>query len=218
MNKILPLLIVLATVCLAPRAQAQVIATEGKIEHTKGDKVAATIELPYPVEEVEESITEQFSKKGGKPDNSKGFIIFRSMKLSDKDVDLNDLHFKVERKSRKEKDISVVYLIVGRPSENVGVRAATDRHKIEEAKAFLNQLTPAVEAHHLDIQINNQETVLTKALKKQQGLADDNKDLQERIKSLQTKLDQNRSDSAKQADEVIRQQGTLDAMKARKKS
>ena len=217
MNKILPLLIVLATVCLAPRATAQVIATEGKVEHTKGDKVAATIELPYPVEEVEESIAEHFSKRGGKGDNSKGFIIFRNMKLSDKDAELNDLHFKVERKSRKEKDISVVYLLVGRPSENVGVRSANDRHKIEEAKAFLNQLTPSVEAHHLDVQIGVQEGTLTKALKKQQNLADDNKDLQEKIKSLQTKLDQNRSDSAKQADEVIRQQGTLEAMKARKK-
>jgi peptidoglycan hydrolase CwlO-like protein len=217
MNRVLPLLIILSIVCFSQSAKAQVVATEGKVEHTKGDKIAAVIELPYPVEEVEQAIADHFSKKGGKSDNSKGFQIFRSMKLNDSDGEVNDLHFKVERKSRKEKDISVVYLLVGRPSENVGVRSSSDRHKIDEAKAFLNQLTPSVEAHHLDIQIGSQEGTLTKALKKQQNLADDNKDLQEKIKSLQTKLDQNRSDSAKQADEVIRQQGTLDAMKARKK-
>ncbi len=52
-----------------------VVATECKVEHTKGDKIAAVIELPYPVEEVEAAIEEHFSKKGGKSDKSKGFDI-----------------------------------------------------------------------------------------------------------------------------------------------
>jgi hypothetical protein len=198
-------------------AQA-VVASEGKIEHTKGEKVAATIELPYPPEEVEEAIAEHFAKKGGKSDNSKGFKIFRSMKLKDEDIELNDLHFKVERKSRKEKDISVVYLLVGRPSENVGARSSYDRHKIEEAKAFLNQLTPSVEGHHLDVQIQSQEDVCKKAIKKQQNLSEEQKELEEKIKTLQEKLAKNKVDQEKQNAESTREQGTLDAMKARKGS
>lgn len=197
---------------------AQAVATESKVEHTKGDKIAAVIELPYPVEEVENAIAEHFSQKGGKGDKSKGFQIFRSMKLKDEDVELNDLHFKVERKSRKEKDISVVYLLVGRPSENVGVRSAIDRHKIEEAKAFLNQLTPSVEGHHLDVQIKDQEEVMKKATKKNLALIDEQRELEEKIKTLQQKLEQNRIDQQKQSEELTRQQGVLDAMKARKKS
>jgi hypothetical protein len=217
MKKILPL-ITCTVMFFANQGHAQVVATEGKVEYTKGEKVAAVIELPYPVEEVEEAIAEHFSKKGGKSDDSKGFKIFRSMKLSDQDLEANDLHFKVERKSRKEKDITVVYLLVGRPSENVGVRAGTDRHKLEEAKAFLNQLTPSVEGHHLDVQIKTQEETLKKALKKQQTLADDQKDLDGKMKTLQQKIEQNKVDMDKQTEEVTRQQGTLDAMKARKKS
>lgn len=217
MKKILPL-IAFTVIFFTSRSTAQVVATEGKVEHTKGEKIAAVIELPYPVEEVEDAIAEHFSKKGGKSDESKGFKIFRSMKLSDEDLEVNDLHFKVERKSRKEKDITVVYLLVGRPSENVGVRSGTDRHKIEEAKAFLNQLTPSVEGHHLDVQIKGQEETLKKALKKQQTLADDQKDLQEKLKALQQKIEQNKVDLDKQTEEVTRQQGTLDAMKGRKKS
>ncbi|MBO9563475.1 MAG: hypothetical protein J7621_11900 [Niastella sp.] len=218
MRRILPLLFVLALTVYSVQTDAQVVASEGKVEHTKGDKIAAVIELPYPVEEVEAAIVEHFSKKGGKSDKSKGFQIFRSMKLTEEDVELNDLHFKVERKSRKEKDITVVYLLVGRPSENVGARSGVDRHKINEAKEFLNQLTPSVESHHLDVQIVAQEDVMKKATKKNLSLIDEQKDLEEKIRNLQQKLEQNKIDQAKQSEELTRQQGVLDAMKARKKS
>lgn len=218
MKRVLPLLCVLVLVMCSVRTNAQVVATEGKVEHTKGEKIAAVIELPYPVEEVEKAIADHFSKKGGKSDKTKGFQVFRNMKLHDEDVELNDLHFKVERKSRKEKDISLVYLLVGRPSENVGMRSAVDRHKINEAKEFLNQLTPAVEEHHLEVQISGQEEVMKKATKKHLALIDEQKELEEKIKTLQQKLEQNKIDQAKQSEELTRQQGVLDAMKARRKS
>jgi len=219
MKRTLPLLILLLSTALSTRINAQaVVATESKVEHTKGDKIAAVIELPYPVEEVEAAIEEHFSKKGGKSDKSKGYQIFRNMKISDEEVELNDLHFKVERKSRKEKDITLVYLLVGRPSENVGARSSVDRHKINEAKAFLNQLTPSVEARHLDVQIVGQEEVMKKTTKRNLQLIDEQKELEEKIKSLQLKLDQNKIEQQKQSEELTRQQGILDAMKSRKKA
>jgi hypothetical protein len=218
MKRVLPLLILMVSAFISTQTKAQVTASESKVEHTKGDKIAAVIELPYPVEEVEAAIEEHFSKKGGKSDKIKGFQVFRNMKLSDDEVELNDLHFRVERKSRKEKDITLVYLLVGRPSENVGARSAVDRHKINEAKAFLNQLTPSVESRHLDVQIKDQETVMQKATKKNLSLIDEQKELEEKIKALQLKLDQNKIDQQKQSEELTRQQGILDAMKGRKKA
>ena len=219
MKRVLPLLILLLSTVISTRTEAQVVvATETKVEHTKGDKIAAVIELPYPVEEVQAAIDQHFAKKGGKSDKSKGYQIYRNMKISDEEVELNDLHFKVERKSRKEKDITLVYLLVGRPSENVGARASVDRHKINEAKAFLNQLTPSVESYHLDVQIQGQEEVMKKATKKNLSLIDEQKELEEKIKALQLKLEQTKADQLKQSEELTRQQEVLDAMKARKKS
>lgn len=216
MKRILIVLIVLMATAGSTRLQAQVVATEAKVEHTKGQKIAAVIELPYPVEEVQAAIESHFSKKGGKGDKVKGFQIYRNMKVADGDAELNDLHFKVERKSRKEKDISLVYLLVGRPSENVGARSEVDRHKISEAKLFLNQLTPSVEAYHLDVQIKSQEEAMAKAVKKNLALIDEQRELEEKIKNLQLKLDQNKVEQQKQSEELTRQQQVLDAMKARK--
>ncbi|WP_276479968.1 hypothetical protein [Paraflavitalea pollutisoli] len=216
MKRTLPLLLVLAITVCGARVEAQVAATEAKVEHTKGQKIAAVIELPYPVEEVEEAIASHFSKKGGKGDKVKGYQIYRNMKVSDEEVELNDLHFKVERKSRKESNITLVYLLVGRPSENVGARSEVDRHKINEAKAFLNQLTPSVESHHLDVQIKAQEEVMSKSVKKNLQLIDDQKQLEEKIKALQLKLDANKVEQQKQSEELTKQQEVLDAMKSRK--
>lgn len=210
------MLFVLATTVCSTRVAAQVAATEAKVEHTKGNKIAAVIELPYPVEEVEAAIATHFSKKGGKGDKVKGYQIYRNMKVSDEEVELNDLHFKVERKSRKESNITLVYLLVGRPSENVGARSEVDRHKINEAKAFLNQLTPSVESHHLDVQIKAQEDVMSKSVKKNLQLIDEQKQLEEKIKALQLKLDANKIEQQKQSEELTKQQEVLDAMKSRK--
>lgn len=217
MKRKLPLLILLTVLLFSNNGWSQASATEGKVEYANGDKVAAVIELPYPVEEVEDVIKDYLAKKGVKGDKTKGFEIYRSTKLKDGDQELHDLHFKVERKSRKEKDITLVYLLVGRPSENVGVRAVHDRHKIDEAKEFLNRIVPAVDANHLEVQIREQEELLKKADKKMQGLIEDSVSLTDKIKSLQSKMETNRIEQKKQVEEVARQRMVLEAMKGRRK-
>ncbi|QEC41930.1 hypothetical protein [Pseudobacter ginsenosidimutans] len=192
-------------------------ANEGKVEHTKGNKAAAVIELPYPEEEVADMLSDAMAARGVKGDKAKGFVVYRNVRLNDNDQDLNDLHFKVERKSRKEKDITNVYLIIGKPSENIGLRSAVDYHKIEEAKSFLNTMVPKMEAHHLEVQIKEQETLVIKAEKKFQSLVEDSVSYVEKIRGLEQKLNTNRTDRASQDVEVKKQRQTLEAMRSRRK-
>lgn len=217
MRTVLPLLILFMTLLCGQITKAQAVATEGKVEHTKGDKIAAVLELPYPVEEVEEVIKDYMAKKGVKSDRAKGFEIFRSARFKEEDIELQDLHFKVERKSRREKDITRVYLLVGRPNENLASRHVLDRYKVEEAKEFLNKVVPSVESHHLNRQIASQDEAVRKADKKMQTLLEDQKDLEEKILALQKKLEQNKLDQQKQTEALTKEKNVLDAMKARKK-
>lgn len=217
MRTVIPLLILFMTLLCGQITNAQAVATEGKVEHTKGEKVAAVLELPYPVEEVEQAIKEYMANKGVKSDRAKGFEIFRSARFKDEDIELQDLHFKVERKSRREKDITRVFLLVGRPNENLAARHVLDRYKVDEAKEFLNKVVPSVESHHLNRQINSQEDAVRKADKKMQSLLEDQKDLEEKIESLQKKLAQNKLDQQKITEELAKEKNVLDAMKARKK-
>jgi hypothetical protein len=192
-------------------AQAQSNASEGTIEYHKGDKVAATIELPYPPEVVEDAIKDFLSKKGVKESKYKGFSIFRSTRMYDSDLNVNDLHFKVERKSRKEKDVSVVYLLVGRPGENVGLRTKDDRYKVDDGKGFLNNMAPSIDAYNLEVDIKNQDETVKKTEKKM-------KNLQEEQKELEKKLEANKKEQEKQTEEMTKQKTTLEAMQGRRKS
>jgi hypothetical protein len=110
-----------------------------------------------------------------------------------------------------------VYLIIGKPSENIGLRSAVDYHKIEEAKSFLNTMVPKMEAHHLEVQIKEQETLVIKAEKKFQSLVEDSVSYVEKIRGLEQKLNTNRTDRASQDVEVKKQRQTLEAMRSRRK-
>lgn len=217
MKRTIPLFSLMAASFVFSATAIAQTAGEGKVEHTKGNKAAAMIELPYPEDEVGDMLSDVMSARGVKGDKTKGFIVYRNVKLNDNDADLNDLHFKVERKSRKEKDITNVYLIIGKPSENIGARSATDYHKIEEAKSFLNTMVPKMESHHLEVQIREQESLVVKAEKKFQGLVEDSVSYVDKIKALEQKMVTNRTDRASQDVEVKKQRQVLEAMRSRRK-
>lgn len=198
-------------------AKSQVAAGEGKLEYKNGEKVAAVIELPYAPEIVEDAIKEYQSQRGVKQDKSKGFQIFRGVKLHESEEELNDLYFKVERKSRKEKDMAVVYLIVGEPGEDIALRTVDKRYKIEAGISLLNQMVPFIQAYNLNVEIGIQEENVKKAEKKLKNLEQDQEDMEKRIRNLQEKLEENKKDRQKQAEEIMKQKTEYEALKARKK-
>lgn len=210
------LLIFLLAIAMHTSIHAQT-AAEGRLEFDKGQKVAAVVEVPYDEEVVEKAIKDFMSKKGVKSDKSKGFLVFKNAKVVDEDLEVADLYFKVDRKSRKEKDESRVSLVVGRPGENVGLRTADDRHQIDNAVSLLNAMISTVNAYGLDAEITAQEEALKKAERRLRSIEDDQADTQKRIKNLEDKLEELRTDQRKQIDEVAKQRSTLDAMKSRKK-
>lgn len=215
-----PLLLFLFFLCtlFSCTVFAQPQASESKVKHTKDNKVAAVIEIPYTKEVVESSIKDYMALKGVKGDKAKGFTVYRNVKLEKGDNELHDLHFKVETKSRKESNISLVYLLVGRPGENVGARTSDDRHKIAEAKDFLNEMLPAVDSYDLEVKIKEQEDFVKKNDKKLAGYLSEQQDLEKKIADLQKKLEENKVNQQKQTEESDKQKTVLEAMKARRKS
>ncbi|HKP32893.1 MAG TPA: hypothetical protein VJT83_09205 [Chitinophagaceae bacterium] len=192
--------------------------TEGKTEFQKKDQPAAVIELPYPPDVVEDAIKGYLTKKGVKGNSSKGVQIFKGTKLSDLDLSNSDLYFKVERKSRKEKDASVVYLFVTKENESPGARIDGDNYGVEGAKSFLKDMLPSIEAHNLEVDISGQEAALKKAERKYDNLTDEAKDLEKRMKKLEDNIEENKRDIEKQRIEVENQRRILETMRAKRKS
>jgi hypothetical protein len=213
MKKFLLLLIVMVAFKLTTRAQAY----EGKIDYQKTQQSAAIIELPYNQDVVEDAIKDYMAKRGTKGSSSKGFNVFKGVKLDTGDTDPSDLYFKIERKSRKEKDVTVVTLIPTKANEDILSRSQTNDTRIDVGKAFLNNLVPSVDAHNLDVQVGGQQEVVKKAQKKYDRMLDDQHDLEKKIKKYQDDLEENKRDQEKQQQEVQKQQQVLDALKAKQK-
>jgi hypothetical protein len=190
---------------------------EGTVDYQKTRQHAAIIELPYSTEVLEGAFKDIFSKQGAKKSESKGFQVFRSARLEEGSSNpLYDLYFKIDRKSRKEKDISIVYLTVAHPGENIAVRLADDRYGQDDAKAFLNMVTPKVEAYNLELQINAQEEEIKKADKKYNSLVADSIDFQKKKLTLEEKIAANSKSQEEQRKETARQREISEALKGRR--
>lgn len=214
MKPFLPLQPLLLALLFAFPALSQ--SKTGKVDYLKGDKMAATVELPYNPDVVQGAIKEFLSKKCTKSDRSKGFDIYRYTKLHDNDPELHDVHCKVEPKGKKDAE-AIVYILIGRPGENMSVRTADDHYKHEEAKKLLDQMLPSIETFKLEAEITDQEDHVKKEEKKLSGLVEDQKDLEKRIKALQEKLEENKLGQKKQSDETARQRFMLENLKGRRK-
>jgi cell division protein FtsB len=197
-------------------------AYESSISYNKKKQKAIVLECGYPEEAAENAIIEKLKGLGNKSreekgmfNGDKGFIVFRNAyvtDISDKDM---DFIVKVERKSRKEKDMTNVYLIITKNGENM--LDAGDTYA-EHAKEFLNKLLPDIEVANLELKIKSQEDEVTKAEKKFRDLQDDQASMEKKIKDLQDDLKKNAKGQEDQQKEIGNQRGLLDVLKAKRKS
>jgi hypothetical protein len=189
---------------------------EGTIEYQKKDQKAMVIEFPYSPSVVEDAIVMKMEKMGYKKKESKGFLVYKNAVISEISSESADYMIKVERKSRKEKDESVVYIVMNRADENLIARS--DALINSNVKTFLNGMAPEVEAYNLEVEIKKQQDVVTKAEKKLKNLVDDKETMEKKIKKLQDDLKDNAKDQEAQAKEIEAQKLALDAMMGKRKA
>ena len=188
---------------------------EGTVEYQKKGEKAIVMEFPYPPSVVEDAIINKMDKLGYKKKESKGFLIYKDVVLTDISSEPADYMIRVERKSRKDKDESVVYFIVNRNNENILAR--NDALVNSNAKTFMDRLTPDIDAYNLEMQIKDQEGSIAKAEKKLKNLQEDQSDIEKKIKKLQEELKDNAKAQDDQQKEIEKQKKNLDELKDKRK-
>jgi peptidoglycan hydrolase CwlO-like protein len=122
----------------------------------------------------------------------------------------------VERKSRKEKDESVLYLIIQQDGKNAVAGFTAD--DVDRAKRFLNNLYPMVEEAYLEMQIKEQEDVVVKAEKKYKKLQDDKADMESKIRKLEDDIETNIRNQEDTRKDIENQKRLLDDLRLKRKS
>ena len=180
---------------------------EGTIQYNKKKQQAIIIDYAYPPEAVENAIVQKIERKGykAKPEKGlfnkdKGFIVFKNAFITDISDNSMDYIIKVERKSRKEKDETTLYLVMNKNGEDVLPELSSS--SVGNAKMFLNDLLPEIEVANLELRIKAQEDEVAKAEKK--------------FKNLQDDLRKNGEDQEKQQKEIESQRQALEALRAKR--
>jgi peptidoglycan hydrolase CwlO-like protein len=125
-----------------------------------------------------------------------------------------DLYFKVEPKSRKQKDKSLIYLLVNKVSEGF-INSGAD---YSAAQRFLNGFLEQSAGYKLDLDIKAQESTLKDAQKKLTKLQDDEKSINKKIEQLQSDLKKNQQDQENQQKSIESEQKKLEELKTGKSS
>ena len=183
---------------------------EAKIDYNKISQAAIVGEYKYPEATVEKTLTDKLERMGYKVKSSKGYLIVSNAVISSISSKPMEYAFKIERKSKKEKDITVVSLVM---NEN-NVNATVDN--ISKAKSFLNDLSPAIDAVNTDNMVNDQYEAVVKSQKKLKNLQDDQNSMEKKVRNLQDDLKKNAKEQDDMQKEIKNQQEVLDAFKAKK--
>jgi hypothetical protein len=183
MKRVLLLLIAAFLFSLSSFSQAY----ESQITYGKKKQKAITIDYSYPQEAVENAIVKKLESMGqsGKEqkgifNKDKGFIVFKDATVADVSDATMDYVIKVERKSRKEKDETTLYLVLQKNGEDAVT--TLDSYSVGKAKSFLNNLLPEIEEANLELQITAQDETVVKSEKKFKDLQDEKSDLEKKLK------------------------------------
>jgi hypothetical protein len=183
---------------------------DGTVNYNKKEQPAVISDYKFPQETVEKALREKLQNLGLKVKSSRGFLIASNSIISNIAAIPMDYAFKIDRKSKKEKDVTTVFMVM-----TVGdVNNTPDNSS--NAKTFLSDLAPAVDATNIDKMVSDQSDVLTKAQKKYKSLQDDQTSLEKKIRSLQDDLTSNAKAQTSQLQEVQRQQDILTTWKTKK--
>ncbi len=197
------------------------IASIGQSRYTvaqfnKKDVPGVIGEIPFVESTVRESIDKNFEKLGYKGRKVKDFVVYSGVVLKELDNIPHDIYVFVDRKSRQEKDVSLVTFLIGKGFDSFASDTA-DADLINQTKAYINSLREVAAAYDLELQINAQEDVIKKNEKKMENLVDDSNSLQKKKKKIEDEIAQNNSEQVNQKAENERQKQILENLKSKRK-
>ncbi len=186
-----------------------------QVEYQKISRSAMENEMPFSSKTVEKAIEDMFSKMGYKGSGIKGFDLYKGVRISDWGTDTYDIYFKTERKSRRDKENTVVTMMISKGFDAF-VSDTSDMEVFRKAKLYLDSLLFVVAAYDLEQEIAVQEDELKSAEKKSTNLQDDGKDLEKKKRKLEDDITDNIRDQQNQSNEVIKQRQILENLKAKR--
>ena len=185
-------------------------------EYQKIKQPAVEIEVPFPEKTVVKSFNDYFERLGYKGKETKGYYTFKEVKLPKIGPGIYDLYFKTERKSRREKDNTIITFLLSNGYEKF-LSETENSTEINNAKQFLNEQQNNVASFDLEMQITDQNEIATKEEKKLANLSQDSLDLVKKKEKIDLDMQENTKKKAAQRAELEKQLLIFETLKGKRK-
>lgn len=211
MNKLFFLLIVLisSTICYAQPS----ITT---VEYQKVNRQAVVTDMPFTEKAVTSALEDKLGKMGYSGKESKGFTVYKGVKLKELGDESYDLYFKIDKKSRKDKDNSTVTILVSSGYDKF-LTESENAPLFSNVKSYLTSLRDVVADYDLEQQIASQEKEIRSSENKATDLSEDAAALQKRKKKLEQDIEDNIKAQDKQKEEIEKQKQILETLKGKRR-
>jgi uncharacterized coiled-coil protein SlyX len=181
---------------------AQSQSYNSSLSFQKNKYAVATIQVPFEADVVTSAVKDYMVRKGFTDSRYKDFMVFRSVPLVGSSTVFSDAYFNINRKSRSEKDISVISLLPVKKGQTLLPASAEDSSFISHSLVFLDSLRPYILNFSLRQEILAQQETLGKINSKITGLKNDSGDIVKKIRGYEGDLTENKSDQEKQTREI----------------
>jgi hypothetical protein len=185
----------------------------GTVEYQKTNREAIFNEVPFPEDVIVKAIDDTLGKLGYKGKDSKGFTVYKEVQLPELGSGVYDLYFAADKKSKKEKGVSNVTMMISKGPDNF-ITEKSDPGLMQNAKKYMDGIHHTIAAYDLRQRIMEQEEVVKDLEKKTTGLSEDADDLQKKKKKLEKDIEDNIKEQADQQKELEKQRQVLSVLKA----
>ena len=200
--------------CMYNAASAQ--SSIEKVNYQKAEHEAIVNEIPFPEKTIMNAIDNKMQQMGYKSKSSKGYTVYKAVRLTQLGGGEYDLYFSADRKSRRNKDNSTLTLLIS-TGNDVFATANNNASLMDNAKKYIDGITDMIAAYDLDQQVAAQIEVVDKATKKYNSLVDDGKSLEKKKKDIDKDIENNKKDQEKQLKEIENLKTALETLKGKVK-
>jgi len=179
--------------CLAGKSQAY----KSSLVFQKNPYAVASIQVAYEEEVVTDAIKVYMSERGFKEAHYKDFIVFRSVPIDNSSAVYSDAYFNITRKSRSEKDMTIVSLLPVKREATLSPSTVEDSSFTRLAVIYLDSMRYNILSYSLKQQIQAQEKTLDKTKAKMISLKNDSGDIAKKIRNYESDLQENKADQEK---------------------
>ena len=187
------------------------------VEYQKVSRQAVVADMPFAEKSVTKALEDKLEKMGYSGKDSKGFTVYKGVRLKELGDASYDLYFMIDRKSRKDKENSTITMLISSGYDKF-LTQAEESTVFNNAKDYLEGLKDVVAAYDLEQEIKEQESQVKSSENKATDLVDEAASLEKKKKKLEDQIQDNIKAQDNQKTEIEKQKQILGTLKGKRKA